>query len=570
MKKHRMSWRLAAILVAGWLLAACGPMTGGDASPTPEAASPVAETGPIETLPPPAEPGAGDKCGDGVCDQAEQEDPNLCPQDCEPTAPPPEEPTTAAPLPDTPAPGAETPRPGGRCGDGICDELEQNDPNLCPEDCDQAAGPAEIPASGEPAYEPPINVFLSVHNDSDFDYETNSFRTTPTDYQRSYDDINWLMQEAARHDMRFTILLLGWYPKWAMEKDDLSQFEALLAAGHEIGTHVHPVTYDPDQDLWIGWPDKLSKFGRPAYDGSLANQAWDDSYRFTAAVLDAIGATGQNGVVGPFIFKCSDEGQLLSRYGFAAAAGDRSEVGTTYFGHTVWNPWRPAANDELGHEIEEDLNATFLSIDHYAQIGAFQEVHPVDLSIPQLKRHFLMLYTEWLSRERTGAEDRTWVFGFVYHPNYTDKYHADLVEFLDWLDAHFIGRISPHGNVVARYATLGQIVDEHHAWEAAHPGVSSFSYVRGAPYPYTYATVAAKLEDAAYEAHVDLGQGVSCFRFSKGGQPIYMLWSDAGELAVDFSSQLSGQVRVTNAAGQEGVQDAAALALSEDPLFVEP
>jgi hypothetical protein len=409
-----------------------------------------------------------------------------------------------------------------------------------------------------------------VHNDSDFDYETNSFRTTPTDYQRSHDDIDWLMQEAARHDMRFTILLLGWYPKWAMEQGDLSQFEALLAAGHEIGTHVHPVTYDPDQDLWVGWPDRLNKFGRPAYDASLANQAWDDSHRFTASMLDAIGVTNQNRIVGPFIFTCSDEGQLMARFGFDAAAGDRSEIGTSYFGHTVWNPWRPAANDEPGHEIEEDPNAAFLSIDHYAQIGAFQETHPVDLAIPQLQRHFLMLYTEWLSRERTGAEDRTWVFGFVYHPNYTDRYHADLVEFLDWLDTHFINRPSPHGNTVARYATIGEIVQEHHAWEAAHPGTSSFSYVRGDPYPYTYATVATKLEGAAYEAHVDLGPGVSCFRFSKDGKPLYMLWSDAGEQTVDLSGQLPGQVQVTDSTGQRSSRDASALIATQDPIFAEP
>jgi hypothetical protein len=49
-----------------------------------------------------------------------------------------------------------------------------------------------------------------------------------------------------------------------------------------------------------------------------------------------------------------------------------------------------------------------------------------------------------------------------------------------------------------------------------------------------------------------------------------MLWSDVGERAVDFSRELSGQVRGTDARGQESVQDAAALQLTEEPLFVEP
>ena len=93
---------------------------------------------------------------------------------------------------------------------------------------------------------------------------------------------------------------------------------------------------------------------------------------------------------------------------------------------------------------------------------------------------------------------------------------------------------------------------------------------RDDPYPYTYEIVPTMLDGAAYEAHIDLGAGVSCFRFSKEGYPIYMLWSDAGERALDFSRELSGQVRVTDARGQQSTQDSVALQLTEEPLFVEP
>jgi hypothetical protein len=78
------------------------------------------------------------------------------------------------------------------------------------------------------------------------------------------------------------------------------------------------------------------------------------------------------------------------------------------------------------------------------------------------------------------------------------------------------------------------------------------------------------LKGAAYESHVDLGEGVTCFRFSREGRPAYMLWSNQGQQTVDFSTERSGQVRVTNAAGQESTLDAAALPLTEEPLFVEP
>ena len=90
-----------------------------------------------------------------------------------------------------------------------------------------------------------------------------------------------------------------------------------------------------------------------------------------------------------------------------------------------------------------------------------------------------MLYTEWLGRVRSGADDKIWTFGFVYHPNYTDRYLNDLSEFLDWLDRYFIGKTTAEGYTIARYATIGEIAQEFLDWETAHPGASSFSYVRG-------------------------------------------------------------------------------------------
>jgi hypothetical protein len=461
----------------------------------------------------------------------------------------------------------------GACGDGVCDEREQEDSALCPQDCSAAPAPGERPAappaSGTPDHEPPINVFLVLHSDPDMAGEQYTFQATPRDTGRTRDGIDWLMEEAARHDLRFTALYNGWYPMEVLEAGDLSQFRALLDAGHEIGTHVHRLTYDPVEDLWTARLDEVDIYGRPDYDPDVARRCWDDASRNVEAVLQAIGAGGQNRIVSSRVFRIPEEGVLMDEFGFAVANGDRAELGISYYGHAVWNPWRPAASDEPGRELEEDLAASFVTIDHLAQVGAHEEAHPVDLSVPQLQRRFLMLYVEWLSRVRTGAEDRVWSFGFVYHPNYTDRYLDDLAEFLDWLDENYIGRTAPQGLTIARYATVGEIAREFEAWEAEHPGTSSFSYVRDDPYPYTYAIVPAKLKDAAYEAEVDLGAGVTCFRFSSEGRPIYLLWSDEGERMADLRD-LSGQVRATDAAGEESLVDAAALPLSEEPLFVEP
>jgi hypothetical protein len=369
--------------------------------------------------------------------------------------------------------------------------------------------------------------------------------------------------------MHLTFLYNGWYSKWALEHGDTAQFRELVEAGHEIGSHAHRITYASARDLWVGRVDELNRYGRPNYDAALARQCWEDADRYMDQVVAEIGAPEQNQSMCAVPFKCSDEGELMGDFGFTIAPGNRSEKGTTYFGHIVWNPWRPAASDEPAHELQEDLGASYITLDHLAQIGS-SEGHGMDLTVPQLQRRFLMLYAEWLARERTGAEDKIWTFGFATHPNYGDRYNADIQEFLSWLDEHFIGKTSPHGNVIARYASVGEIAAEYEAWEDAHSGVSSFSYVKDDPYPYTYELMPVMLEDAAYEGDVDLGAGITCFRLSKEGMPIYLLWSDLGERTVDFSREVAGQLKVTSASGVSSTQDPATLRVSEEPLFVEP
>jgi hypothetical protein len=466
-------------------------------------------------------------------------------------------------------PEASAPAPGAKCGDGICDDLEKKDPNLCPQDCTQPAAPSPVASTGSPDYEPPINIFLVLHIDPSMDQGGDSFKVEPGIYDRTYNEIEWLRGEAARHGLRFTALYNGWYPHWALREGDTSQFRALLEEGHEVGSHAHRLTYDSAQDIWISHVNEVNRYGRPNYDADLARQAWVDADRYVDQVMDGIGAKGENQTMCAVPFKCSDEGQMMTDLGFSIAAGNRSEKGPQYFGHIVWNPWRPAASDEPAMELKEDRGAGYIAVDHLAQIGSTGS-HGMDLTVPQMQRRFLMLYAEWLARERSGAEDRVWTFGFCLHPNYSDRYNAELIEFLDWLDANFVHKDSPHGNTIARYATIADIGREYLAWEEAHPGASSFSWVREQAYPYTFEIVPTKLEGAAYEGTLDLDAGVTGYHFSRAGEPVYMLWSDGSARNVDLSGLLEGQIRVTDAFGRETVFDSAAVSVSVEPLLVEP
>jgi hypothetical protein len=132
--------------------AACGPAGGGE---TPTA---TAMPAPMSS---PATPVAMGRCGDGICDEAEQAKPKLCPQDCEPTQPPAQEASTPTLPPPTPQPVTSTPapeagQPAGKCGDGMCDEAEQKNPSLCPQDCPASSAVPAVTVGVTPAGPTPL------------------------------------------------------------------------------------------------------------------------------------------------------------------------------------------------------------------------------------------------------------------------------------------------------------------------------------------------------------------------------------------------------------------------------
>jgi hypothetical protein len=80
-------------------------------------------------------------------------------------------------------------------------------------------------------------------------------------------------------------------------------------------------------------------------------------------------------------------------------------------------------------------------------------------------------------------------------------------------------------------------MDEYSAWEAAHPNTSSFNYVAGDGYPYTYAIVPTMLEEAEYDSQIDLDVGVSCYKLMKETQSIYSPKPGRGVLRISCQSE---------------------------------
>jgi Mg-chelatase subunit ChlD len=113
MKPRTLLCLVLALVLAGSAISACSP-----AATAPSPTQPLSPPTQPPAPPPPDTSAVKDRCGDGVCDEAEQKKPGLCPQDCPTPTPqaqaavtPAPPPPTATPLPSTPTAIPDTPTP---------------------------------------------------------------------------------------------------------------------------------------------------------------------------------------------------------------------------------------------------------------------------------------------------------------------------------------------------------------------------------------------------------------------------------------------------------------------------
>ncbi len=228
------------------------------------------------------------------------------------------------------------------------------------------------------------------------------------------------------------------------------------------------------------------------------------------------------------------------------------------------------------------------------------------------------------------ARHSPWVFGWHEHTNnlYSDetvkvppsragsRLRGAVVEFVEWLNDNFVGKTvrsqarseaSAVGNatslslrgslqtrLIAKYSSTDEVRDAFLAWEKAHPGQSSFNYpvqVRDwEKYPYQLKGLARELIYAHYAQEITAfkEKGVHVHKLVKtdgrnwrirdgkvvcdgATKDIYLLWSDRGEVTVDFSGVVKGKVRrVEGKRGNESVVGAKNLVVSVESIVVEP
>jgi len=316
-------------------------------------------------------------------------------------------------------------------------------------------------------YEPPINFFFIIHVESLL-----GGTGTYSEWLDKLVRLEDLLNTYPSHP-KMTILMNGDFLEYVMAEGDSAYFRGLETAGHELGCHAHGIEQVGPFN-WISTGDSTARYGQPAYNNEVTRHIW----RSATAQLARLTPNIHSMCAAPFL--CSTEGDLAVEFGYEVVPGNRSELCQDYLGHLNRHPMRCGTNDLYGHELEEDLSAPMIYLDHFAQIGN-EVAHGYNATVPALMEAAEMTYDDWLSHEsvyQDSLDYYVWTFGFLTHLGNIDDYYLEQIElFLNYLEDFYIGQYSAYGNLKGRYATSWDIAQEFMQWESVHPGWSSFNLV---------------------------------------------------------------------------------------------
>ena len=364
--------------------------------------------------------------------------------------------------------------------------------------------PGEPEETTEPT-QGPINVIFAIHVEPflpEFGY----------DYGDRRRELCWLRDTALVYGAKLTLASNGEFMEFIEDFGDEDLVQSYLDAGFDWGTHIHPLWRRGRHD-WVLQP--------PDTPPDTVRLIWQSN---VDAVERVIGRENNYGVA-PYQTHQPLMLQLMEEFDFKIETALTEPAGIMAYenlGHYPFNPFRPSPLP--GKYLKEDLSQTqYVLIPHYPQL----EPNPGPSgprSLGANQKYFLMEYIEWLHWQRERLPNKVWVFGIATHDCYNAPNRTYIDTMLMWLNENFVGKTTPTGWTIARYATATEVADEFFEWERNHPGESSFSWEPGDPYPYTYPDMPKLLQDAEYDAIVEIDDAIACYRFRRpGSSPILSL-----------------------------------------------
>ena len=408
----------------------------------------------------------------------------------------------------------------------------------------------------------------------------------------------WVLDQTEPLSVPIAFLSGGWYMERLVDAgssgDAADVVRRLYVSGGQIGSHHH----DELREGVFNWPKARSAGGQFGSDVSLdlVRKQWRDNIQWVNRGIETAfwGSPPEpvediNRIKGAHMPKVeADYHLLMDEFGLDVREPGPEEDYYGYFGHHIWRPFRPSP----GNYMAEDLTAGFVAIPAGSVIGNNQIHHGIlqDMRPASMKRQLLQLYLNWRHAHQTGGDAKVWTWGWGSHVhdfNPVKPARAALAEMLPWIETHLRDRTEADGSDVLKYATHLDVADAYYDWEAANPGVSSFSFDSldandWDTYPWLR-PVAEEMRDWLWSEDLVV-EGMDAFAFERqvadeeSGELVnevaVLVWKDEpGTQFIDLSAHFDQPVRVLKLESGEifgtpfGVSSAM-VPISDEPVWV--
>jgi len=416
---------------------------------------------------------------------------------------------------------------------------------------------------------PPIYITINAHGHNYGIQEDTSELESQKEvfYSRHKEEIVWLADTTESYGAKMSYQLNGEYARDARVADDLNHLIKIHQKGHHLGgVHYHRRDLVEGTEFWDSFSSSEDEEKKESTYNNHVGEVGKALAHFGAKVIRVDSAIG-GGADGHQDYHSQNISIL--------PAGD--ELSYSKWNIKPWNPFRR----QWETATTEDFDVDAVSVSSIGQVGkdAPAGLHSIYSSVPQLKRHFLMLLAEWREHERKGESPRVWSFGIMTHPDQNQNHREHMVEMIEFFKT-FADLRTTNGNQIVRFVTDKELNEIYREWENNYPGHSSFNFdweshrkweageedAVAEQYPYqlqgiTEGLFGAELVREIYDYegvviyefdHVDMELGPMNENYQRGiavcepdEEPVYMAWSDTGSSAtIDFRKHLEGRLNV--------------------------
>jgi hypothetical protein len=385
--------------------------------------------------------------------------------------------------------------------------------------------------------------------------------TSTTRYNFTRQQLEWEMAQAESVGAYVSFHMSGAYAIKAIVEGDSLSWQTHLQTGHSVGVHAHSFVMGANPFVWIN---------KTSANQQEKEKHWTDNHSLVSSL---VGSTQL--WVGESHYDCPTCWSSLGYSLRTTEAMAMLPVGK----HIVWL-------------VERDQKSV-INYPHFPQIGEAGWHGPAsqreyfDLRIPQLKKEFLLLYLEWLERERLSLAPQVWAWGWVNHGGGSTLLHAaEISEMLAWMSQNFVGAISPRGNLIAQFVNDHQIKQIYETFEQSG-GEPLPSPVDSTVDQFPYLTNALADCGVIGDLSTELGiEGIKFFKMEKDSpldslpplDTLYLIFRvndglemiDIGDLLSAHGEQNSSMILVNVKTGDSTNVLANSLTVGSQPLILAP